>query len=71
MMMIQIEIPDILPQGHGTSFKKGIADSLLELARTPINHTSNGHEESRQRGKEVGKCLAQEIAHIVKKPLRS
>ena len=67
-MIITIEIPDALPEGHGSSFKKGIAESLLELATTPIDHTPNGHELSRKRGVEVGKNLAQEIAGIVKKP---
>lgn len=67
-MIIKIEIPDTLPEGHGASFKKGIAESLLKFARTPIDHTPDGHELSRKRGIEVGKNLAQEIACIVKKP---
>lgn len=67
-MIIQIEIPDTLPEGHGASFKKGIAESLLESSTTPIDHTPNGHELSRKRGTEVGKHLAQEIAGIVNKP---
>jgi len=67
-MIIQIEIPDTLPEGHGASFKKGIAESLLEFATTPIGHTPNGHELSRKRGAEAGKHLAQEIASVVKKP---
>lgn len=67
-MIIQIEIPDTLPEGHGASFKKGISEVLLESARTPAEYTPNGHELSRQRGKEVGKALADKIAKIVKKP---
>ena len=67
-MNIQIEIPDSLPEGHGASFKKGIAESLLEFSTTPIDYTPNGHELSRKRGGEVGKYLAHEIASIVKKP---
>jgi hypothetical protein len=67
-MIIHINIPDTLPEGHGASFKKGIADALLESAMTPPDHTPNGHEQSRQRGKEVGSLLVKEIASIVKKP---
>ncbi len=67
-MIIQIEIPDTLPEGHGASFKKGIAESLLESAITPIGHTPNGHELSKKRGAEVGRILVYKIASIVKKP---
>ena len=67
-MIIQIDIPDTLPEGHGASFKKGIAQTLLESAMTPLDHTPNGHELSRKRGEEVGCLLAKEIANIVKKP---
>ena len=67
-MIIQIEIPETLPESHGASFKKVIAESLLEFATTPLDHTPNGHELSRKRGAEVGRHLAQEIATIVKKP---
>lgn len=67
-MIITIDIPDGLPEGHGASFKKGIAESLLEFATTPIDHTPNGHELSRKRGVKVGQDLAREIARIVKKP---
>jgi hypothetical protein len=31
MTIIQIEIPEI-PHGHGLSFKKGIADGLLDCS---------------------------------------
>lgn len=68
MTIIQVEIPDTLPEGHGASFKKGIAESLVEFATTPIDHTPNGHELSRKQGAEIGKGLAQKIASIVKKP---
>ena len=67
-MLIQIEIPDTLPEGHGASFKKGIAEALLASATTPIEHTPNGHELSRTCGKEAGIYLVKEIAKIVKKP---
>jgi hypothetical protein len=67
-MIIQIDIPDNLPEGHGASFKKGIAESLLEFATTPLDHTPSGHELSRKLGEEVGRHLAQRIAAIVKKP---
>jgi hypothetical protein len=67
-MIIQLEIPDELPEGHGASFKKGVADSLIRAAETPLEHTPNGHEHSRERGKEIGIQLVAEVAKIVKKP---
>lgn len=67
-MIIKIELPENLPEGHGASFKKGIAESLLEFSKTPMDKTPNGHGLSRSRGVEVGKKLAREIAEIVKKP---
>jgi hypothetical protein len=67
-MIIEIDLPDTLPEGHGASFKKGIAEILLKSAMTPIDHTPNGHELSRKLGEDVGNLLAQEIANIVKKP---
>ncbi len=67
-MIIQIDIPDALPEGHGASFKKGIAKILLKSAKTPLDHTPNGHELSRKRGADVGELLAKEIAKIVRKP---
>ncbi len=65
-MIIEIEIPDVLPEGHGSSFKKGIAEVLLKNATTPIEHTPNGHERSRELGKEAGVKLSKSIAKIVK-----
>jgi len=58
-MYIQIEIPDALPEGRRSSFKKGIADGLLEAAttRTELEHTPEGHELYREQGKEVGRAL--------------
>ena len=67
-MFIQLTIPDTLPEGHGASFKKGIADTLLKSAMTPIDHTPIGHELSRVQGEKVGVFLVREIANIVKKP---
>lgn len=67
-MKFEIDIPDTLPEGHGGSFKKGIAKRLLENAKTPIDHTPNGHEHSRELGETMGETLVQEIARIVKKP---
>lgn len=68
-MIIQLEIPDTLPEGHGASFKKGIAEVLLQSALTPLDHTPNGHELSRKRGEEIGDLLVREIAKIVKRSL--
>jgi hypothetical protein len=69
-MIIEIEIPDSLPEGHGSSFKKGVAEVLLANATTPLDHTPNGHERSRELGKQTGEVLATEIAKVVK-PLDS
>lgn len=65
-MIIEIEIPDVLPEGHGASFKKGMAESLLMSARTILDYTPNGHERSRKKGREAGSLLASKIAIIVK-----
>lgn len=58
-MFIQIEIPDTLPEGRRSSFKKGIAEVLIEAAttKTELAHTPEGHEEYREQGKEVGRAL--------------
>jgi len=62
-MIIQIEIPDSLPEGRRSSFKKGIADGLLEAAttRTTLEHTPEGHDLYREKGKLVGKELEEII----------
>ena len=66
-MIIKLEIPDVLPEGHGGSFKKGIADALLKDVKTPLSHTPNGHEKSREKGREAGDLLFKEVANVVKK----
>jgi hypothetical protein len=61
---IEIEIPDI-PHGHGLSFKKGIADGLLDSS----SHKKTCHEthkESYLRGSEVGEKLKANVAKLVK-----
>jgi len=62
-MFIQIEIPDELPEGRRSSFKKGIADALLEAATTKseLEHTPEGHESYREQGKKVGEALNTQI----------
>lgn len=65
-MKITIELSGTLPEGHGASFKKGIAEALLAHATTPIYYTPNGHDRSREQGKQAGKILSTEIAKIVK-----
>lgn len=62
-MFIQIEIPDTLPEGRRSSFKKGIADALLEAAtkRSELEHTPDGHDIYRDQGKEVGRALEEKI----------
>lgn len=58
-MRIEIEIPDTLPEGHRSSFKKGIADALIEAAttKTKYEYTPEKHELYRNKGKEVGQEL--------------
>lgn len=62
-MRIEIEIPDSLPEGRRSSFKKGIADALLEASTTGTSyqHTPEGHEKYRKQGKKVGKELNEKI----------
>lgn len=64
MSVATIAIPEI-PHGHGLSFKKGIADGLLETKE----HEKTCHEThaaSYQRGYEIGVEFRQEIAKYVK-----
>lgn len=64
MTTIEIEIPEI-PHGHGLSFKKGIADALLDCR----DHEQTPHEThaaSYQRGLDVGAELKGAIARLVK-----
>lgn len=62
-MIIELEIPDTLPEGRRSSFKKGIAEILIESAttRTEIDHTPDGHESYRDEGKKVGRELNKKI----------
>ena len=62
-MLIQIEIPDTLPEGRRSSFKKGIAEALLEAATTKSEsgYTPEGHELYREQGKAVGRALEEKI----------
>lgn len=60
---MNIEIPKI-PHGHGLSFKKGVADALLETE----NHKQTCHEthaESYSKGYEIGGILKEMIAKNV------
>lgn len=62
-MIIEIEIPDTLPDGRRSSFKKGIADALIEsaISRTEMDHTPEGHDLYREKGQDVGRTLAEKI----------
>jgi len=62
-MIIELEIPDTLPEGRRSSFKKGVAEALIESAtsRTEMEHTPEGHELYRDKGKAVGRALAEKI----------
>jgi len=64
MAQIEITIPDI-PHGHGLSFKKGLADGLLE---SEVNKSTchETHAASYRRGHDIGAVLKQEIEKHVK-----
>ena len=65
MTLVNLEIATI-PHGHGLSFKKCIADGLLEC-RTHEEAPHETHAASYQRGLQVGEVLRNEIAKRVKK----
>ena len=64
MVTIEIIIPEI-PHGHGLSFKKGLADGLLENERNKDSCHAT-HAASYLRGHDVGAGLKQEISKHVK-----
>lgn len=68
-MIIQIEIPDTLPEGRRSSFKKGIAEGLIEAAttRTDLEYTPEGHEIYREKGRNVGRALEEKIQNTYPK----
>lgn len=64
MGLNKIAIPEI-PHGHGLSFKKGVADGLLEKQE----HKDTCHQThlaSYQSGYEIGETLRREIAKKVR-----
>lgn len=63
--ILQIEIPEI-PEGHGLSFKRGVADGLLDC-REHEQEPHKTHSASYQRGFAVGVELKRKIAALVKK----
>lgn len=64
MRTIQIDIPDI-PHGHGMSFKRGVADGLLDC-REHEEAISKTNSASYKRGLAVGEELKSKIAKLVK-----
>lgn len=56
---IRLEINDI-PHGHGMSFKRGVADALLDTMTVDQCHPT--HRRTHERGLELGKQLKQAIA---------
>lgn len=64
MKKIEIEIQEI-PHGHGMSFKKGIADGLLD-SRVHKDVIHDTHRKSYNRGLVIGAELKLEIAMHVK-----
>lgn len=64
MTTVTIEIPEI-PHGHGLSFKKGVADGLLDC-RNHEAELNKTHDASYRRGIEVGAKLKSQIAKLVK-----
>jgi hypothetical protein len=65
-MKIELKMPDELPHGHGASFKKGIAEAILESSKTELNHTPEGHDDSRKKGFAVGEEIAKFVSSHVK-----
>ena len=64
MTSLEIEMHEI-PHGHGLSFKKGIADGLLEC-RDHENTCHETHAASYRRGCEVGVKLKEQVARLKK-----
>ena len=64
MTSVIMEFPDI-PHGHGLSFKKGVADGLLE-SRVHEDSVHQTHSASYERGVAAGKSLRFEIGKLVK-----
>lgn len=64
--MSTIEIPiESIPHGHGLSFKRGVADGLLE-SNAHQSEPHETHSASYVRGKAFGEQLRAEIAKHVK-----
>ncbi len=64
MSNIEIQIEDI-PHGHGLSFKRGVADGLLDF-NSHQSQPHDTHAASYERGKSFGIQLKAEIAKRVK-----
>lgn len=64
MTFIQIQMPEI-PHGHGLSFKRGVADGMLD-SREHEQAPHDTHAASYERGLHVGAELKREIAKLVK-----
>ena len=64
MSKISVEIADI-PHGHGRSFKKGVADALLDC-RDNKRSCHETHLASYNRGQDLGATIKREIAKQVK-----
>lgn len=62
-----VNLPEKLPEGHGLSFKKGIADALLKEERL-ASDLPNGHGASYQKGRQFGDQLKERIAPLPRKP---
>lgn len=63
MTTVMLEVPEI-PHGHGLSFKKGVADALLDC-RDHEETPHETHSASYQCGLEVGAELKREFAKLV------
>lgn len=65
MTTLPVQIPHI-PNGHSLSFRKGVADGLLNNKEEHAETCHETHGASYQRGVEVGTTLRQEIASLSK-----
>lgn len=64
MRKIELSVADI-PHGHGLSFKRGVADALLN-GRANEGDCHPTHRASYERGYELGETLREKLAKLVR-----
>lgn len=63
MAKIEIDIP-VIPHGHGMSFKRGIADGMLETS-IHKHECHETHIATYQKGIKIGQLLIEAVADHV------